>query len=301
MSTPIVPATMTGVAVSLYLGFKSNQAYGRWWEARTIWGAIINDSRSWANAVLNLAQSDDGTALDHETRRALVMRHLAWLNALAFQLRVASRKRRVSANRMFHHFAGLEGPSFHRDPVSYERLLSNRDREELEGKTNHAAHIMIQQGNALSGLARDERIDNFRHIAMNQLIERNYDNQGACERIKNTPFPRAVDVFGRAFTWLFIAMLPLAFIDASKDEVSLHGFNTSEAQIYTFIVIPFSMIISWIFFFMERVGESMEDPFDGSSHDVPISTLVRSIEIDLHEMLGEEPPEKLQPVNGIAF
>jgi putative membrane protein len=292
---------MIGVAVSLYLGFKSNQAYGRWWEARTTWGAIINDSRSWANAVLNLAQSEDGKPIDHQTRRALVLRHLAWLNALAFQLRVPGRIRPESPTRMFDHIAGLKGPMFHRDPECYQRLLNDSEREDLAGKTNHATHIMIQQGAALGELASDKRIDSYRHVAMNQIIERNYDHQGSCERVKNTPFPRTVDVFGRVFTWLFIAMLPLAFIDAFKDEVSLHNFNSSEASIYIFIVIPFSMIIAWIFFFMEKISESMEDPFNGTLHDVPISTLVRTIEIDLYEMLGDEPPEKLQPVNGIAF
>ena len=153
----------------------------------------------------------------------------------------------------------------------------------------------------LAQLARAGRIDSYRHVAMNQLVQRGLANQGGCERIKNTPFPRAVEIFVRAFTWLFIGMLPLAFIDTFKDDVSLQSFNASEATIYAFIVIPFSMILSWIFYFMERIGESLEDPFDASPHDVPISTIVHNIEIDLHEMLGEEPPEKLQPINGIAF
>ena len=162
-STPTAPVTMIGVAVSLYLGFKSNQAYGRWWEARTTWGAIINDSRSWANAVLNLAQSEDGKPIDHQTRRALVLRHLAWLNALAFQLRVPGRIRPESPTRMFDHIAGLKGPMFHRDPECYQRLLNDSEREDLAGKTNHATHIMIQQGAALGELASDKRIDSYRH------------------------------------------------------------------------------------------------------------------------------------------
>lgn len=96
-------------------------------------------------------------------------------------------------------------------------------------------------------------------------------------------------------------MLLVTLIDAFKDEVLLHNFNNSEASIYILIDIPFSMIISWVFFFMEKISESMEDPFNGALHDVPISTLVGTIKIDLHEMLGDEPPEKIQPVNGAAF
>jgi len=94
-------------------------------------GTIINDCRSWANAVLALAQSGDGTPLDRDTQRQLVLRQLAWLNALAFQLRSSARNRPVDASRMFDHSAGLEGSSFHRDPECYRRFLSSTEREDL--------------------------------------------------------------------------------------------------------------------------------------------------------------------------
>ena len=187
----------------------------------------------------------------------------------------------------------LEGHEYHRDSECYRRLLDGAELQALEGKTNHAAQIMIRQGETLAELAGSGRIDSYCHVALNQLIQRNYDNQGACERIENTPFPMAVDFFGRAFTWIFI--------DAFKGKVSLHSFNASEASIYVFIVIPFSMMISWIFFYIEKVSESLEDPFDGMPHDVPISTLVRTIETDLYEILGETTSDKKPLVTGIAF
>ena len=158
---------MIGAAVSLYLGLKSNPAYGLWWEARMIWDAIINDSLPWANGVLNLTQSDDGKPMGHQSMGALVLRHLAWINTLAFQLHVPGRIRPECPKLMFEYLARLKGPMFHRDLEFYQRLLNDTEREDLAGKTNHSTHILLQQGSALGELASDKRIDSCRHVAMN--------------------------------------------------------------------------------------------------------------------------------------
>ena len=81
LTVPWQPVALVGTAVAFVTGFKNNAAYGRLWEARQIWGSIINASRTWAVQVLDLPSA----ALDAKKR--LVMRHLAWLTALRFQLR----------------------------------------------------------------------------------------------------------------------------------------------------------------------------------------------------------------------
>ena len=51
VNIPWLPVSVVGTAVAFYVGFKNNQAYDRMWEARKIWGGIINDSRSWGMMV----------------------------------------------------------------------------------------------------------------------------------------------------------------------------------------------------------------------------------------------------------
>lgn len=68
------------------------------------------------------------------------------------------------------------------------------------------------------------------------------------------------------------------------------------------LTIPFSVTVAWIFMAIEKVGESTENPFEGSANDVPITAMSRTIEIDLREMLDEKDlPPAIQPVNKILM
>ncbi len=88
IALPHIPLTLFGSAVGLIVAFRNNSSYGRWWEARTLWGGIVNNSRSWARQVLSAAPQKEG---DREAVRAmqcrLVMRQIAWVHALRQQLR----------------------------------------------------------------------------------------------------------------------------------------------------------------------------------------------------------------------
>jgi len=95
ISMPWLPTSSVAVAVAFYLGFKNNAAYDRTWEARKVWGAIVNASRSWAWAARDLVDAQAGPrSMDNATRQAvhreLVLRHVAWLDALRHQLRRAT-------------------------------------------------------------------------------------------------------------------------------------------------------------------------------------------------------------------
>jgi putative membrane protein len=68
------------------------------------------------------------------------------------------------------------------------------------------------------------------------------------------------------------------------------------------LVIPFSVLISWMYTSLERVGASTENPFEGSPNDIPIAQMCRTAEIELREMLGEtEVPSPLEPRNNIIL
>lgn len=91
ITIPWLPLSVIGTAVAFYLGFKNNSAYDRLWEARKIWGAIVNSSRSWGAAVRGFVsnqftaddRSDEGL---RSVQRELIYRHISWLYALRSQL-----------------------------------------------------------------------------------------------------------------------------------------------------------------------------------------------------------------------
>jgi len=92
ISIPFLPLSTIGIAVAFYIGFKNNASYDRFWEARKIWGGIVNYSRTWGNQVLSFvttrnAQQKLSEAELEEFHQDLIYRHIAWLNALKLNLR----------------------------------------------------------------------------------------------------------------------------------------------------------------------------------------------------------------------
>ena len=137
-------------------------------------------------------------------------------------------------------------------------------------------------------------------LEMQKLIKDFYDLQGRSERIKNFPYPRQYSVINRFFIRLFCLLLPFGILN-EFDNMNEHVEGIFKGQM-VWLVIPFSVIISWMYTSLEQVGESTENPFEGSANDVPISHISRSIEIDLREMLGEtDLPPYLQPKNNIIL
>ena len=300
IALPTQPVATVGIVVSLYLGFKSTSAYNRWWEARSIWGEIVNNSRSWANGALTLVNKQAG----EDISKQMIRRHIAWVVALAYQLRKNSILEPSDKARVFNkRLSGME--QYHTAAEDhFKAFLSEADFETVQQKTNPAVHLLRQQGACLQQLHEQGHLDDNRLVAMNDILSRFYDCQGKCERIKNTPFPRQITVFGRLFSWIFIFLLPLAFIDLFTEEAALHNLSGLLKHEYIFTIVPFCMVISLVFYLLEKVSESCEDPFEWGMTDVPIATLSRNIEIDLREMIEdptEEIPAPLSPINGALY
>ncbi len=293
-SLPIAPLGTIGVAVALYVGFKNNQSYDRNWEARKIWGGIVNVSRSWGNQVLSFVSAhysdapvDESTV--REVQRDLIYRHLAWINSLRFQLRrktpFAYRPR--GAQKKFMQQTDIEALK-----KQLCELLPEEELFVICSRTNSATQILRNQGEKLRKVVEELNLsEDFRHMAMMELITEMYSLQGKCERIKNTPFPRQYAYFSAVFTWIFVTLLPFGIVG----ELAQHGWMI-------WLTVPLSLLVSWIFLTMETVGDSSEDPFENFINDVPMTALCRTIEIDLREMLGEKDvPEPLKPVDDILM
>ncbi|MEL6483314.1 MAG: bestrophin family ion channel [Bacteroidota bacterium] len=292
LDIPFQPISVIGIAVAFYIGFKNSQSYDRFWEARKIWGGIVNYSRTWTNNVLCFVKNDP------DAQRTLVYRHIAWINALRIQLRQPtsfSLKENRAVERLFDRH-GERSPGCH----DMQQLLSETEIIDLETRKNVATHLVKNQGLQLKTLLGEEKITEFDKQVLHANLEELYNLQGKCERIKNTPFPRQYAYFSTLFTWIFVLLLPFGLLSVFGEQLSqIHGV----ADIWLLVLIVFfSILISWVFVTMEKVGSNSEDPFEGRINDVPMTALCTTIEIDLRDMLDEKDlPEKTKPKHNILY
>jgi putative membrane protein len=279
---PWQPISLVGIAVSFYLGFKNSSSYERTWEARKIWGGIVNSSRTFTvmsrdfitNHFSSIKLPDDSLQSIHKT---VVHCHIAWLHALTYQLR----EKRVWEHHDKKSDAFRTAVGTHNKEDNFEKLkeyLSETDYNYMMRKGNKASHLLSIQSSYFKALHEKNLIDDFRHIELANMIKEFYTLQGKCERIKNFPFPRQYASMNFFFVWIFIVLLPFGMLNV---------VSAMNNELFVWLTIPLSVLVSWVFIMMELVGEYSENPFEGLYNDVPITTLARSIEIDIREMLEE--------------
>ncbi|WP_350293233.1 bestrophin family ion channel [uncultured Croceitalea sp.] len=289
---PFQPLSVIGIAVAFYIGFKNSQSYDRFWEGRKIWGGIVNYSRTWANNVLSFVEND------RTAQVTLIYRHIAWINALRIQLRQPN-SFSIKENRAVERMFDKHGE---RNPVcnGFDILLDPKEVEDLENRKNVATHLVKNQGQHLKKLLEEGKITEFDKQVLHNNLEEMYNLQGKCERIKNTPFPRQYAYFSTVFTWIFVLLLPFGLLNVFATQ--LEELEVGNNWWYIVLMIFFSVLISWIFTTMEKIGSNSEDPFEGRINDVPMTALCRTIEIDLRDMLDEQNlPEKTKPIHNILY
>lgn len=297
---PYQPIATIGTAVAFYVGFKNNAAYDRFWEGRKIWGGIVNSSRTWATAVLAYVHPGDDSEAAQAVRRELIHRQLAWTNALRLQLRRTSRffDRPARATR-----ARLEAHAEHmRNDWDRELapFLDPAEQATVSAFANPASQLLTVQGQRLAALKADGALDLFHQIELMHVVEELYGLQGKAERIKATPFPRQYAEYGRAFTRVFVFLVPFGMLDVFGDHVDHATVMATLEPVIPMIVC--CGLVGWVFSTMEAIGDASEDPFERSMNDVPMNALCRVIEIDLRQKLGEtELPAPEQPIDHILY
>lgn len=284
---PWQPISLIGIAVAFYLGFKNNSSYERLWEARKIWGGIVNASRSFTVMIRDFIISDSETSEELMTvKTKIVHRHIAWLKALSLELRKV--KDWEHTNKGDSNLRKKLGSDFSED--KFEELipyLSAEDYKYIMSKGNRSSHLLSIQSKHLINLRQTGKLDHFRHLAIQNLITEFFALQGKSERIKNFPFPRQYATVNFFFVVLFIILLPFGMLDV---------FTHLENELLVWLCIPFTVVCSWVFWTMEMIGDYSENPFEGLYNDVPISQMSRGIEIDIRQMLDEvDLPEPLKP------
>lgn len=279
LGIPWEPVALLGTATSFIVGFKNNASYGRLWEARTIYGGIINTSRAFAAMVKNYISKEHASEV-----KEIFNRHYAWLTALRYQLRDARTWENMNEPENIEYRSYYKVPE--RDiPVETElrKYLSPNELTYILTKKNKATQLLAKQSEHLKSLFDKDIIDQFEYQQLQQSITALYDSQGKAERIKNFPYPRNFSSIATILLSLFITLVPVGLLnkfDALGKGSIIEGYTV-------WLNIPFAVIVMWVFNTLDKVGESSMNPFEGSANDVPISNISRTIEIDMRDMLDE--------------
>lgn len=189
INIPIAVPAILGTVISLLLGFRSNQAYDRWWEARHIWGAIVNDSRTLGRQIMNFTHDGyDNDEVD-AFRDRMMRRQIAWTYTLAKHLR-----EQRSGNII-------------------EKYLDAEDQEYVRSVDNAPTAILELMGRDLKVALEEGWINRFQQVEIDRTITRLCESMGKCERIKNTVFPVTYSLYIHLSLLLFIALLPFGVIE----------------------------------------------------------------------------------------
>ena len=255
---PERPLTLFGTALALFLGFRDNSAYQRWWEGRTLWGALINASRSLARQTRNFLPDPEARDL----KRSIVLRQIAYANALRCQLR--------------------RHPDFREGELL--RFLSRGEAEPALQRTNVANGLLDGTSRRIEDARKRGWIDTIQQASIESVLVYIANAQGGMERLKNTPLPNQYRFFPQLFTRLFCVVLPIGLVETL-------GIATPVG----------STLAGLMFLAVLQIGDDLGDPFADTVHDVPMSAMCRTIEIDLLEAIGEPAPEPAQPVDGVLW
>jgi len=293
---PWTPIALIGTAVAFVIGFQNNAAYGRIWEARKIWGGIVNTSRTFAMKVKDMVTNEHAATpaneeeLKHEIK-TLIYRHIAWMTALRHAMRQKKPWEVVTEEKTNKEWKDMVSPPEWKSNLEDDLMpyLSNEEKAYVLSKNNKQTATLFLQSKHLRQLKEQGLVWEFSFLELENILQELFSLQGKSERIKNFPYPRHFASLNFYFTWIFIVLLPFAIVPQFADLGSkmVDQFPVV-GQYFTWAAIPFCMIVSWVFHTMERIGRTGENPFEGTANDVPISTIARGIEIDLRQNLDED-------------
>lgn len=272
LETDVFSATAVGLlatVVGIFIVFRFNEAYQRWWEARILWGGLVNESRNFARQVLLFITPERSSrvasdAVAEEHQRTLLYRHLAYCNALRLTLRGQDSWQEL------------------------EPFLSSEELADVERYANKPTRLNFLQAHQIGHLLGADVSESILLRQLDSTMSRLFDIQGGCERIKNTAFPDEVRFISRAMVWLSAVAIPIAFLGADSEIRTL--------EVLAVVVICLSFMV------VEQLGASLKNPFDDKDNDTPMTSLCRTIEIDLRQQLGEEKlPPPIRSVDGVLM
>lgn len=261
ISIPVAVPALLGTIISLLLAFRSNQAYDRWWEARTLWGAIVNDSRSISRQILSFIENPYGQEEIEDFKERFIKRQIAWCYAHS------------QALRGFNPRKGLE------------EYLSTEEMAFIKKRKNVTATLLELHAMDLKRALQEGWINKYQQIEMDRSLNALCNSMGGCERIKNTVFPVTYSKYISMSIHLFIVLLPFGLI-----------------EYFGYMEVPLVVAIAAFFLLVEKMAVHLQDPFENKPTDTPTTTICRTIERDLYQMLDDnkiyedKPQTELAPI-----
>jgi len=239
---PITIPAFIGTAISVILSFKINQSYDRWWEARKIWGSIVNESRSFILQLQSFVNQENKTEI-----KEIAYRHIAWCYSLGQSLRGQNAVENL------------------------ENYISDIDMIKIEQHNNKPLALLQLNTLQIAELRNKNALDIFGQIQINSTLVNFSNAMGMTERIKSTVFPVTYRLFLHFFIYIFVVTLSIALRDI-------------ESQ----FEIPLLLVISSAFFLLEKSATHLQDPFMNRPTDISMTTIARTIEINIKQLIGEK-------------
>lgn len=262
-SLTATPFTLLGLPLGIFLGFRNNTAYDRFWEGRKIWGGIVNTTRSLSRQILTLIEPQaDATVTDARALRMFETDFIHYVIAYVHALR--------------HHLRDTEPFE------TLEEMIPEVEIAALVGKDNVPFSMLQRMGEMMADARRRRWIHAFHVPIIEASLVALTDLQGACERIKATPIPFSYTVLLHRIVAVYCALLPFGLLDSIKWATP-------------FVVLA----ISYCFFGLDAVGDEVEQPFGFDVNDLPLASISRTIERNLRERLGESLPPPVQAKKGV--
>ncbi|MRG98338.1 hypothetical protein GF068_41460 [Polyangium spumosum] len=263
-----IPFTLIGLALSIFLGFRNNTSYDRFWEGRKLWGGLVNTTRTVTRQILTLvnepeARKDEaGRPAESEAiatfRREMVYRVIGYTHALRLHLRDQDRLEELAPFLSATEVEALKGEL--NRPIAILQSMSFRLRDAWQRGWIHAYHLPVLE-QSLSVLT---------------------DLQGGCERIKSTPIPLSYTSLIHQLVALYCFALPFGIVKT--------------VGVFTPVVVG---IVAYAFYGLDAIGDEIENPFGTDPNDLPLSTISRMIEVNLRQRLDEtDLPPLLKPKGG---
>ena len=190
LAIPTTPLTIVGVALAIFLGFRTNQAYDRWWEGRKLWGRLINVSRAYSRQILTTLGPDDD---DEATvmRERMIRRHIAFTHVLRCHLRS--------------------------QPIADDDKCQEHLGDEISvvvGESNPPNRLLLEQALDTADAHRRGWISDVQQQTLEQSLVEMSGVQGGCERIKKTPIPVAYTYFANRIAFWFGCTLPFGLLNS---------------------------------------------------------------------------------------
>jgi putative membrane protein len=308
LQVPLTPVGLIGTAVAFMIGFQNNAAYDRIWEARKIWGGIVNSSRS---LIITLKDSfyihhAENIKDEKEDLRVITNRHIAWLTALRYAMR--TKKTWETSYQDVQRKKGFEFNVPEYNTSLEEELKPHLSEEEyayVMSKDNKTNAITSLQSKHLRKLTDEKKLWDFSFLNLQQILNDLTAYQGKTERIKNFPYPKQYGSVGYHFVHIFVWLLPMAIIPTfSKMGLSIAETNPILGDYFVWFNIPCTVAVIWVFNTMLRIGLAGENPFEGSPNDVPISNISRGITRDILQIIDEKEaniPDAFENINHVQM